>query len=337
MIVVTGGTGLVGAQLISDLLVAGHEVKAIKRQSSSLKLFDNVLENQATDAVALRKKLQWVDADILDYFTLKEEIKSGDMVFHCAAMVSFDKKDREELMNVNVEGTRIIVSICQQNGVKKLCHVSSIAAIGRGESKGYCNENHHVSTLKGKSNYSISKYEAEQIVWRGIAEGLDAVIVNPSVILGSGDWSKGSSKLFQTVDNGLKFYTNGTNGYVDVKDVSRAMIQLMFSEISGQRFILNAGNITYKQLFTLIANGLNKKPPPFLAGKFLSAVSWISLGAISFFTGKRPLITRETAKSANSHYFYDASKISNAISFSFTSLDETIERVSADYLNSKKH
>ncbi len=337
MIIVTGGTGLVGAQLISDLLIAGHEVKAFKRQNSSIKLFENVLKSQTNDYESLSRNLSWVDADILDYFTLKEEVKLGDMVFHCAAMVSFDKKDREELMNINVEGTRNIVNICLQNGAEKLCHVSSIAAIGRGEIQGLCNEDNYVSTLKGKSNYSISKYEAEQIIWRGVAEGLNAVIVNPSVILGSGDWSKGSSKLFQTVDRGLKFFTNGTNGYVDVKDVSKAMIQLMFSEISGQRFILNAGNLTYKQLFTLIANGLNKKPPRFLAGKFLSAASWITLGAISFFTGSRPLITRETARSANSHYLYDSSKISNAISFAFAPLEETIQRVSTDYMNSPKH
>jgi nucleoside-diphosphate-sugar epimerase len=223
-----------------------------------------------------------------------------------------------------VEGTHNIVNACIKNKVRKLCYVSSIAALGRGESNRATTEEDYRDATYKSSVYSQSKFDAEQEVWRGIAEGLNAVMVNPAVIIGPGDWNKGSSQLIQTVYKGLKFYTKGTNGYVDVRDVSKAMIQLMESEITNQRYILSSEDWNYKQLFDSIAKALNVKPPPYFAGPALSGITWRILKVASLFSNKAPLITKETAHNANSFYSYSSDKIIKELDFEFIPLEKSI-------------
>jgi nucleoside-diphosphate-sugar epimerase len=256
-----------------------------------------------------------------------------DYVYHSAAIVSFHKSDRQEMMRANVEGTANIVNVALEKGVRKLCHVSSIAALGRAENDGVTDESTPWVNSRENSTYSVSKYNAEKEIWRGMEEGLDAVIVNPSIILGLAAPHKGSSQLFSKVWNGLKFYTSGVNGFVDVRDVSRLMIMLMESDISGERFVVNAGNVSYKEIFDRIAKAYNK-PAPFLpVNRFMSAVAWRMFKAISLFTGKPPLVTKETARTAGSEYRYANEKIKDALDFSFIEIDKTIEETAINIKN----
>jgi nucleoside-diphosphate-sugar epimerase len=268
---------------------------------------------------------------------LEEIIEADSYIFHCAAFVSFRKEDKDTLLNINIEGTKNIVQICLDKKVKKLVHVSSIAALGRGLEGKETTEEDYWDGSGNASNYSKSKFESEREVWRGIAEGLNALIVNPSVIIGPGEWGKGSSQLIQTVWKGLKFYTSGTNGYVDVRDVSTIIVKLSQSEIENERFILSSENVDYKTFFGWIAQYLEVKSPPFYAGKFLSGISWRILKIWSLFSGKDPIITKETARSANQKYKYSNQKILEAIQFEFIPVSETIRFTCEKFLESNKH
>ncbi len=324
MAFITGGTGLVGAHLLFDLLQKGTKVRALIRSTSSLSVIEKVFHYYSDRAADLLQKIEWIEGDILDFFLLDDLLHEGEDVYHAAAFVSFNPDDHEQIQQINVEGTHNIVNACIKNKVRKLCYVSSIAALGRGESNRATTEEDYRDTTYKSSVYSQSKFDAEQEVWRGIAEGLNAVMVNPAVIIGPGDWNKGSSQLIQTVYKGLKFYTKGTNGYVDVRDVSKAMIQLMESDISAQRYVLSSEDWNYKQLFDSIAKALNAKPPHFYAGPTLSGVTWRILKVASLFTGKAPLITKETAHNANSFYSYSSEKIIKEFGFEFIPLEKSI-------------
>jgi nucleoside-diphosphate-sugar epimerase len=336
MIFVTGGTGLVGAHLLFDLAQKGDKIKALKRPSGNLDLVRNVFSYYTSQADKLLQKIEWIEGDILDFFLMDEVIGEGDEVYHAAAFVSFNAEDHDLIRQINVEGTRNIVQACIDNKVRKLVYVSSIAALGRGQNgKPTTEEDYRDMTYKS-SVYSQSKFDAEQEVWRGIAEGLNAVMVNPAVIIGPGDWNKGSARLIQTVWNGLKFYTRGTNGYVDVRDVSKAMIQLMNSDISGERFVLSAANLSYKQLFDSIAANLQVKPPPYFASPLISGIAWRLLKAGSLFSGKQALITKETAHNANSFYTYSSQKIIDRLGFEFIPPEQSIADTCALFLKDHK-
>ncbi len=324
MAFITGGTGLVGAHLLYDLLQKGMKVRALRRPTSSLSVIEKVFHYYSNNAVDLLHKIEWIEGDILDFFLLNDLLQEGEDVYHAAAFVSFNPGDHDQIRQINVEGTHNIVNACIKNKVRKLCYVSSIAALGRGVNGNATTEENYRDATYKSSVYSQSKFDAEQTVWRGIAEGLDAVIVNPAVIIGPGDWNKGSSQLIKTVWKGLKFYTKGTNGYVDVRDVSKAMIQLMESDISAQRYVLSSEDWNYKQLFDSIAKALNVKPPPYYAGPALSGITWRVLKGLSIFTGKDPLITKETAHNANSFYSYSSEKIIKELGFEFIPLEESI-------------
>jgi nucleoside-diphosphate-sugar epimerase len=240
------------------------------------------------------------------------------------------------MYKVNVEGTANVVNVCMAMGIKKLAFISSIAALGRPDVQHidsqktiYINEEQKWEDSPINSHYAKSKYQAELEVWRGVAEGLPAVIVNPSVILGEGDWTRSSTQLFKYVYDKNKFYTEGFVNYIDVLDVAAITVQLLLSDIKNERYVLNAGTTTYKDLFEQIAKGFNQKPPSIRISPFMSQIIWRVEAVRSFFTGKSPLITRETAKSAATRFGYDSHKIQQALNFSFIPLSETIRRVTA--------
>lgn len=333
MIFVTGGTGLVGSRLLAYLVAnETNTIVALRRKKSDLSLISKVFATHFTNPELYLNRIHWTEGDILDPFFLAENIKEGSYVYHAAAMVSFQKKEAELVNQINIEGTRNLVNVCLNNKIRKLAYVSSIAALGRSGNDHATTENDFRMSTKGISVYSASKYEAEMEVWRGIAEGLNAVIVNPSVILGSGNWKQGSAELFNTVYNGLKFYTRGTNGYVDVEDVAKALILLMKSEISSERFLLSQGNYSYKYLFETIARELGVGGPKYFASPLLSEIAWRILAFISFFTREQPLITKETAHSANAFYSYSSEKILKNLSFEFKPFEKTIASVCKEYL-----
>ena len=334
MILVTGGTGFLGAHLLFHLSHREEKIRAVKRHSSSLETAKKIFSFYAEEIGPFWNKIEWVDADVLDIVSLEEVMEGVDTLYHTAAVVSYDPSEREMMMETNIQGTANVMDTARIAGIKKVCHVSSIAALGRAGNNGITDEETPWTDKKDISAYSLSKFEAEREVWRAMAEGLNAVIVNPSVILGPGDWNKGTCKLFKMVHDGLKVYTTGVNGYVDVNDVAKAMILLTESEISGERFVLNSENISYKELFTMMAEALHVSPPQIRAGKFLTQVAWRVLKWKSLFTGKPPFITRDLARTAGNRYFYSSEKIKHATGFRFAPVKETIRYTAELFLRS---
>lgn len=336
MILVTGGTGFVGAHLLYDLCQKHEHIRAIKRQSSDIELVRNTFAYYSNEVDALFQKIEWLEADISDYYSLEKAFKGATQIYHSAAIVSFREEDRQTMMEMNVQGTANVVNAALYNKVEKLCHVSSIAAIGRAEKGQLANEETPWKESDKSSPYSQSKYKAELEVWRGIAEGLPAVIVNPSIILGPGKWNSGSAAMFLTFWKGLKFYTPGINGFVYVRDVCKAMITLMERSILGKRFILNAENVGYQKVFNEMSLKLGRPKPSIAVKPWMSELSWRLLKLISFFTRKDPLITKATARSSMQICKYSNQKIKNTIGMEFVSVEEMIELTSIQFLREYK-
>ena len=321
MILVTGGTGLVGSHLLRALLERNNQpIRAIRRKLSRMDLIEDIAH-----------QIEWVEADILEVKSLHEAIIGVSEVYHCAAIISFDPSEFELMHRVNREGTANMVNLALEEKVKKLVYVSSIAAIGRNERSNKVSEATKWENSPKNSQYAISKYRAEMEVWRGIAEGLKAVIVNPSVIIGEGHWNEGSSQLISKVANGLPFYPNGGTGFVDVKDVVDAMIVLMGSGIETERFILNGINTTYQDFFEQVAHSFNQKPPRFKIGSLMASLSWRLAKPIFWISRKPPLITKETVQLMQAQYFYSSDKIREKIGFEFRPLQNTLSRIVSNF------
>ncbi|MFC2111205.1 NAD-dependent epimerase/dehydratase family protein [Bacteroidota bacterium] len=334
MILLSGGSGLVGAHLLFYLVNQGREVRAIKRKSSNLEITKKIFSYYSSEYEDLFSKVEWIDADLMDIFSLEDAMIDIDYIYHSAAMVSYNPKEHAKMLKINIDGTANIVNVALRNKVKKLCFVSSIAALGKTDDGELISETSYWKSTKRNSKYSISKYGAEREVWRGIEEGLNAVIVNPSVILGPGNWDSGSSKLFSTVWNGLNFYTNGMTGFVDVRDVVKAMIMLMESDIINQRYLLSSENISYFDFFGMVAKYLNKDAPKYLATRFMSEFGWRFEKFSELISNKSPLITKETARAANKTSRFSNEKIKGEFNFEFlpveTSVKETCEKLLRD-------
>ena len=330
MIFVTGGTGLVGSHVLLKLAKRGEDFKALKRISSSLSICKSVFSFYNSNA--LFDKINWVEGDVNDIPSLTEGMKGCEKLIHCAAIVSFYESDADLLKKVNIEGTANVMNVALASGIKKVGFVSSIAALGRNSTLGMVDEECQFKITKLDSNYALSKYYAEQEVWRASNEGLDVVIVNPSVILGPGDWTKGSSQIFQKIHKGLKFYTQGSTGYVDVNDVAESVLQLLFSEIKNERFIVNGANLKYRDCFDRIALAFNKPKATIKVTPLLKEIAWRVEAVRAFFTAQKPLLTRETANSAMTSSTFDTSKIEKMINFQFTDIDATIKKYAAWFI-----
>ncbi len=320
-ILVTGAAGLLGSYVLKEIAGGAHEIIALYRT----KIPD--------DKSLQTANIKWVQGDILDVSFLEEVMEGTHKVYHCAGLVSFNPSSGNDLMKVNVEGTANVVNACLYHDVKKMVHVSSVSALGRKRDHATVTENVKWEDEAGLSAYGKSKYLAELEVWRGIGEGLDAVIVNPTVILGLADWDKGSAATFKNAFKEFPWYSGGTGGFVDAKDVATAMRMLMESDISGERFIISAENWPYKDLFTAMAKGFNKKPPRLKATRFLGGIVWRLEAIKSLFTSKDPLLTKETAEIAQMHVYFSADKLRKFLpAFSFKPLEQTIRDYCSEYL-----
>ncbi|HSM47844.1 MAG TPA: NAD-dependent epimerase/dehydratase family protein [Draconibacterium sp.] len=332
MIFVTGGTGLVGAHLLYELTLAGKSVKALKRETSDLQQVLKTFSYYSDKPNELFKQIEWINGDILDYFGLEKILEGVTEIYHCAAIVSFDPKERKRMIANNVEGTANLVNAALEKGVRKICHVSSVAALGRLDEQQLITEETNWVPSKKISGYSESKFFSEVEIWRGIEEGLNAVIVNPSIILGPANWETGSAKMFKTVWDGMKFFTRGVTGFVDVRDVVKAMILLMdeqyFEKIKNQRFLISSENLSYETVFCQIADALAKPRPKYNASGGLMEMVWRVLWIISLLTRKSPLITRETAANSNVKRKFDGSKIKNYFDFEYLPVSESIKQTS---------
>ncbi len=273
-----------------------------------------------------------MDGDVLDVVALEEAMDGTDTVIHAAALVSFVKKDREAMYHTNVEGTANVVNIALEKNIRRLVHISSVAALGRTTTGGHVDEEKKWEESKANTHYGRSKYKAELQVWRGISEGLEAVILNPSTILGYGDWHSSSCAIFRQIHDGFAWYTPGTNGFVDVEDVAKATLLLMESGISEQRYIVNGGTWTFRQLQDTMAEAFGKKRPSRKASHFLLQFAWRVEKLKSLFTGKKPLLTKESARVAVSKTWFENDKILKALpGFSFTPLEESIRKACEKY------
>ncbi|MGB0896340.1 MAG: NAD-dependent epimerase/dehydratase family protein [Flavobacteriaceae bacterium] len=331
MILVTGGTGLLGAHLLYKLAEEGRVIRAIFRSEAKIDAVRKVFSYYSDDADVLFEAIEWVKADVTDIPALDKAFNNVKQVYHCAANLSFNPKDYKISRSVNVVGTANIVNLCLSHNVAKLCHVSSIATLGE-DLKSPITELTPWQPENNKHNiYAITKYDAELEVWRGAQEGLQVIIVNPGVILGSGFWTSGTGELFRKIDQGFNYITSGAVGVVGVNDVVKAMIALMNSEIANEQFIVVAENMTYKQLLSLIVKsfGAVVKLNEVKRWQLLSLLQIEKL--LCVFKLKKRSLYKANINSAFKQLHYDSTKLKSAIPFQYRPISELITQVVKNY------
>ena len=329
---VTCSTGLVGMHILLDLLSKGEKVKATFTKNSKLENVKKLFKFYNKES--LLSEIEWVEMDIEDVVQVFDAVKGVDYVYHSAAIISFLKRDQYKMSNINIKGTANIVNACLQYKIKKLGHISSVAAIGRKGDGEYSEINSWVES-NNNSFYAISKNKAENEVWRGVQEGLQAVIVNPGIIIGPSTWNRSSTTLFKQISSGLSFYPTGLNGFVDVRDVSNSIMELMNSSLSSERYILVSENLSYESVFKSISKSLNVKPPSYPASLGLMNLAWMMEYLISLITRKSPKITKETAKTSSQKNYYNNEKIKKQIGYKFNSIENAIENTAKYILKFK--
>lgn len=324
MVLVTGGTGLLGSHLLYELVQTGHTVRALYRNSKRIEcvraLFDYYSEGKPHGF----EQIEWVQGNVLDVISLQDALVGIEQVYHCAAYVSFHKGDFQRLIKINREGTTNLVNLCLEMGIRKFGHVSSTASIGGIEGE-LVTENTKWKLSPRTSGYAISKYCSEREVWRAAEEGMEVIILNPCVMIGAGNWDESSMTIFRSIDKGLKFYTSGQNAFVDARDVARIFVRLMDSDIHNERFLCISENMKFQDLFQHIARALDKKGPRISTPKWLMGTAWRLSSVAAFFSGRRPTITRETAKSAFSVMAYSNEKIRKTLDYTFIPVEEAVK------------
>lgn len=321
---ITGATGFLGSYLAKALLSQQHQVRALKRPTSDLSLLG--------DAAS---QIQWIEGDITDIASLEEAMEGVDHVYHAAALLAFGGRSFNKMLKVNVEGTANVVNVALSQGVKKLLYVSSITALGKSKDGSPIDESGDWAESPMESEYGHTKYLGELEIWRGIAEGLDAVIINPSTILGAGRWEEGSIQIIHQVAKGIPFYPTGSTGFVDVRDVVRIAIQLMETPgNSGERYVINGYNVTFLEIMTLLAQAFSQKPPTIPVTNLWKTISIGYDKLRSLFTGSEPIITREVLSISSHPYTYNDDKL-KAMGITYIPLEQTIAESVAAYVQSK--
>jgi dihydroflavonol-4-reductase len=331
LVLLTGATGFVGGHMLVRLFRSGKKVRCLIRSSSSLEQLKLICTFYQQPFEELKTSVEWLTGDTLDFIGLCRQMENVAEVYHCAALVSFNSKNRRELLQTNVQGTSNMVDAALNANVKKFCFISSIAALGSTPDRTPIQEDTPRKNDDKTSAYSESKFRSELEVWRGVSEGLNAVIVNPGVILGPGDPEKGSLLLFKTGRKGMPFFTNATTGYVDVRDVCQFAIELMEKNLFNKRYILVSENAHNGTVFSLIAKEFGKKPPRILAGWALLRMGVLVSALVGLITRKTPQLTSDTIRSAQNPQAYSNLRICKALGCSFIPLRQTI-RESSDFL-----
>jgi dihydroflavonol-4-reductase len=331
MRLVSGATGLVGSYICCELIKKGFTVRALKRESASTDWFYTIARYAGIAENELLSKLEWVDSALSDPIGLASAMRGVEKVYHCAALVSFAPKDQEALYISNVEGTAAIVNAALSAGVKKVVYVSSIAALSRKSDGETITEATEWEDSPRNSNYSKSKYYGELEMWRGQEEGLEIAIVNPAFILGFGNPAKSSTGIIQKIRKGFLFYTEGINGYVDVEDVASATVMIGESNVSGERFILSAWNLSYKELFFSIARAFACRPPKFLLSRKTGLVLINVFKILHFLKIPLILLTPDTIRTAISSYYYSSEKLQTRFNFTFTPFETSINRIAEKF------
>lgn len=325
MHLVTGATGLIGSYICRAMLEAGYSVRAIKRPESNTKLLSDIQDH-----------IEWVEGDVLDISSLRRTMKEVEGVVHSAAFVSYDSRDEAHMQKVNIEGTANVVNAALTEGVSHFLHVSSVAAVGKKSSAQQVDETYTITTGEDLTGYARSKWLAELEVWRGIAEGLPAAIINPSLVLGPGDPDRSSTQIFKYIQEERRFYTDGVVNYVDVRDVAEVAKRIIDQKLVNERYIVSAGNATYKQLFDAIAQAMDKRAPGIKVS--VPLIRWMSrIDSIrTTFTGQKPLISDELVQVAKNRHTYNSQKIKKAVGLEFRTLEETIRWCSEELAKKRR-
>ncbi|GGW89445.1 NAD-dependent epimerase/dehydratase family protein [Salegentibacter mishustinae] len=336
MILVTGGTGLVGSHLLLNLLKAGKKVRALHRKNSDLAAVEHVFNyyTSTEEAKSLFQQIEWFEADITNIPQLNVAFKNIQYVYHCAALVSFDPADDKKLRKINIEGTAKIVNLCIAFKVEKLCYVSSVAALGKSLNNKEINERSTWNPEDDHSDYAISKYGAEIETWRGTQEGVPTVIVKPGVIIGPGFWEEGTGKIFSKIDKGMNYHFPKIAGFVGVKDVVDVMQKIMQAEIANEDYILVSENLSFKTVFELTATELGKPKPQKSLKKWMLWFGWFFQKIGGFFGAKRN-ITKNTVNTLFQHAVYNNEKIKGSIGFEFTPMQKVIAETAKCYKKDK--
>jgi nucleoside-diphosphate-sugar epimerase len=324
---VTGATGFLGSYIVRQLLAdkTYTTIRCIRRSDKTSAWIADIAD-----------KVEWHTADLNDIFALEDALKGVQHIYHAAAAISFASNEHSAMLHTNIQGTANIVNAALTSGCTKFAHVSSVAALGRNKESTFFDENNKWQNDPLNTAYGISKFYAEQEVWRGAAEGLKVVIVNPSIIVGAFDWNGGSPALIKTIANGLKFYTQGSTGFVDVRDVATAIAMLMQSNITNERFILNGKNASFQTFFNQTADALGVARPNIKVTPLLGAIAWRVEWLRSKITGKKSLITKETTMTSSHHFEYSSQKFLKAFSnFNFIILEKTIQDTAKCYKSNK--
>ncbi len=313
-ILVTGGTGFIGSYILRDLLQAGFQkIFATHRKESEMSLVDDIVE-----------QIEWVEMDILDVVGLDMIVPEVDMIIHAAALVSFNPADRDQLMKINAEGTANLVNAALEWNVSRFIHISSIATIASGSPRPLVNEDDTRENSKHESYYSISKQKAEMEVWRGGGEGLSIAILNPSVVLGSGFWNKGSASMFRQLEKGVPFYPTGSSGFVDVRDVAAATVKLVNSNIENERIIISGENMTYREMFALISEGLQVKKPRMALNPILRELGLWMFKIRGWFSSDANLVSRSSLRSVSHQVSFDNTKSLDLLGMEYKDIRQTV-------------
>lgn len=319
-ILLTGATGFLGSNVLRILLQKGYDVRALRRANSRMDLVADIAH-----------RVEWLEMDITD-IALEEAFEGITHVCHCAAIVSFHPRDAKRMNRINVDGTANLVNLSLDFGIQRFVHTSSIAALGRSKERTHLDESTKWEASKLNSNYAISKYGAEQEVWRGAAEGLSVAIVNPAMVIGSGFWDENTARFFTQIKDGLKFCPVGATGFVDVRDVADFMVRLLESDIVGERFVLVSENLSYKTFFAHIAAALNVKPPSITVQPWLAEIAWRIEWLKEKIFGTKPMVTKESARSSVYRFTYGNAKSLDAFQdFKYRKIEDTIRDAAAAF------
>ena len=326
MILITGGTGLVGSHLLFRLVSSGKKLRAIYRSKSSFGGVKKVFSYYSSEAEANRlfDQIEWKKADVTDIPALEKALSEVEFVYHCAAVVSFDSSKDSLLRKVNIEGTANVVNLCVAHKIKKLCHVSSIATFDQKSGEKVISEASLWNKEKDHSMYAITKYGAEMEVWRGSQEGLDVVIINPGIIIGPGFWDSGSGKIFSQINSGLKYYFPKVTGFVGVADVVEILILLMDSAVKNEKFIAVSENLSFREVFKITAEALNKPTPSKMLKPWMISAGWLLERFGSLFSGKERLLSRKSSETLFEETYYSSGKLQQRFGFEFQPVEEVI-------------
>jgi dihydroflavonol-4-reductase len=330
-VLVTGGTGLVGAHLLYKLIQQNFEVRALKRPGSDFKAVKDVFgfyESDEQEIERLFNHIEWTDGDLTDYYSLTDALEGIEKVYHAAAYVSFSSRKKEDIFSVNQQGTANLMDACIEKKVSKLCHVSSIGALGSTTNGQLIDEDTNWHIHKQRSNYSMSKFNAEMEVWRASKESLPVVIVNPGVIVGPGNPDRSSSAIFKQARKGFRFYPPGINAFVDVRDVVNSIFLLMESNIVNERFIVVSENIPFKDFLTQLSKSLQVTKPQVEVPRWLAELAWRLESVRSFVMCREPLITKETIRATYSRSMYSSSKFIKQFNYTFIPINQSIQETS---------